>query len=114
MASCRRRVAEYFVVVGLDEASQRYDASQEIDGPTDTVEDNGPEQMELPASTDPITDISVVFAGQGERLPSGYECITTTPSQLPANLHHGSSNSNKAVYICYRRGRHNSPLTDIE
>eukprot|EP00117_Sycon_ciliatum_P018296 scpid16412/ scgid3295/ C-myc promoter-binding protein; DENN domain-containing protein 4A len=110
MAHCRRNVAEYFVVVGLNESSQRCDANGEIQ---ESVGD-GPEQMDLPVLAEPITDISVVFAGSGERLPSDYQCITQTPGKHSACLNHGSSNASKAVYICYKRGRDNAPLTDID
>lgn len=118
MAVCRRNVAEYFVVVGLDETSQRFDAAdsgiEANSGSTSESNDDGPEQMELPTAAEPITELSVVFTGAGEKLPPGYECITITPSQHPASLYHGSATSNKTFYVCYRRGRDTAPLTDIE
>lgn len=116
----RVEVADYFVVVGLGDSIKRYDAEGELaenrtDGcASSRIQDASLEQLDLPAAADPITDLAVVFLATGETIPAGYTCISATPARHCANFNHGSSNSNKAVYLCYRRGRDKAPLIDIE
>ncbi|XP_052742566.1 DENN domain-containing protein Crag isoform X6 [Bicyclus anynana] len=94
-----RRVAEYFVVAGLPEKPEILDDS-----------DSG--HLKGYSTKPPITDISVIFPGLGERVPDGYEVVELTPTGLPANLNHGSMRSPEC-YLCIRRGRDRPPLVDI-
>ncbi|XP_045776028.1 DENN domain-containing protein Crag isoform X2 [Maniola jurtina] len=94
-----RRVAEYFVVAGLPEVPEVLDDS-----------DSG--HLKGYSTKPPITDISVIFPGLGERVPDGYEVLEVTPTGLPANLNHGSMRSPEC-YLCIRRGRDRPPLVDI-
>ncbi|XP_026331019.1 DENN domain-containing protein Crag-like [Hyposmocoma kahamanoa] len=94
-----RRVADYFVVAGLPKKPEILDDS-----------DSG--HLKGYTCKAPITDISVIFPGLGETLPSGYELVDLTPTGLPADLNHGSMRSPEC-YLCFRRGRDRPPLVDI-
>ncbi|KAH9487854.1 C-myc promoter-binding protein [Bulinus truncatus] len=96
-----RRVADYFVVAGLDPNNQS------------PLEEFSNEAITKPTSRlDPITDITVINRSLGEKIPKGYECIEQTPTGYPANLNHGSLRC-PDMFICYRRGRDKPPLKDL-
>ncbi|XP_049872038.1 DENN domain-containing protein Crag isoform X2 [Pectinophora gossypiella] len=94
-----RRVADYFVVAGLPEKPELLDDS-----------DSG--HLKGYTCKAPITDIGVVFPGQGETVPPGFELLELTPTGLPADLNHGSMRSPEC-FLCFRRGRDRPPLVDI-
>ncbi|XP_059175124.1 C-myc promoter-binding protein-like isoform X1 [Physella acuta] len=96
-----RRVADYFVVAGLDR-------NQLL-----PLEEFSNEAITKPTSRlDPITDITVINRSLGEKVPKGFECIEQTPTGYPANLNHGSIRC-PDMFICYRRGRDKPPLKDL-
>ncbi|XP_046897446.1 C-myc promoter-binding protein-like isoform X1 [Hypomesus transpacificus] len=96
------RVADYFVVAGLTDASTPLD--QEIHF------DDVCHKMAKPK--EPITDVAVVMRSLGEEVPSGYTCVDTTPSGLSADLNNGGLMAPQ-IFLCYRRGRDKPPLTDL-
>ena len=96
-----KRVADYFVVAGL----------QDHASPLDELSRDG-NTVKTSHSSVPITDVTVIIRSQGETIPKGYECIETTPSGLNADLNHGSIRSPN-VYFCYRRGKDKPPLVDV-
>lgn len=96
-----KRVADYFVVAGL----------QDHASPLDELSRDGNTAKTFHSSV-PITDIAVIIRSQGETVPNGYECIETTPTGLNADLNHGSIRSPN-VYLCYRRGKDKPPLVDV-
>ncbi|RUS86371.1 hypothetical protein EGW08_005889 [Elysia chlorotica] len=96
-----RRVADYFVVAGLDPNQQL------------PLEEFSNEAITKPSSRlDPITDITVINRSQAEKIPKGYECLEVTPTGYPANLNHGSIRC-PDMFICYKRGRDKPPLKDL-
>lgn len=97
-----RRVADYFVIAGLQDESELFDE--------DALSEVG--QYKDTHSQAPITDIGIIFPTLGEQAPSNYTVITSTPTGQSANLNHGSLRSVEC-YICYRRGRDKPPLVDI-
>ncbi|OCU00943.1 DENN domain-containing protein 4C isoform X1 [Xenopus laevis] len=94
------RVADYFVVAGLTATSKLLD------------HDMGRIETKTVGPKAPITDIVVINKTAGETVPEGYTCIEITQSGLQANLNHGSLKSPE-MFICYRREKGKSPLTDI-
>ncbi|XP_063770244.1 DENN domain-containing protein 4C isoform X2 [Pseudophryne corroboree] len=94
------RVADYFVVAGLTDTSNLLD------------HDTGRVETKAVGPKAPITDIVIINQTAGETVPEGYTCIEVTPSGLQANLNHGSLKSPE-LFICYKRERGKSPLTDI-
>uniref|UniRef100_H3AR38 DENN domain containing 4C n=1 Tax=Latimeria chalumnae TaxID=7897 RepID=H3AR38_LATCH len=94
------RVADYFVVAGLTDASMPLE--QEIN--LSETKSTGPKA--------PITDLAVIIKSAGEGVPEGYTCIESTPTGLPANLNHGSLKSPE-LFLCYKRGKDKPPLNDI-
>jgi hypothetical protein len=97
-----RRVADYFVVAGLPDDPEALDET--------TLSEGG--NLKASHGQAPITDISVIFPGLGEKPPTGYVVITKTPTGLVADLNHGSLRTNEC-YLCYKRGRDKAPLVDI-
>ncbi|GFO50358.1 C-myc promoter-binding protein [Plakobranchus ocellatus] len=95
-----RRVADYFVVAGLDPNQQL------------PLEEFSNEANAKSGRLDPITDITVINRSLGEKIPTGYECLEQTPSGYPANLNHGSLRC-PDMFICYKRGRDKPPLKDL-
>lgn len=97
-----RRVADYFVVAGLPDDPEPLEDS--------SLSESG--HLKNTHSQAPITDIGVIFPSLGEKLPEGYEVVTSTPTGLTADLNHGSLRSIEC-FVCYRRGRDKPPLVDI-
>uniref|UniRef100_S4RPF8 DENN/MADD domain containing 4A n=1 Tax=Petromyzon marinus TaxID=7757 RepID=S4RPF8_PETMA len=96
------RVADYFVVAGLTEESKPLEEDMAF----------AEGRQKAVRRRDPITDVAVVCRSQGEEPPQGYTCIEATPTNLDADLNHGSLSSPQ-LYLCYRRGRDKPPLTDL-
>lgn len=96
-----KRVADYFVVAGL----------QDHASPLDEFTHDGNISKTAHTSV-PITDVTVIIRSQGETVPKGYVCIESTPSGLNADLNNGSLRSPN-VYFCYKRGRDKPPLVDV-
>ncbi|CAN0080148.1 unnamed protein product [Lampetra planeri] len=96
------RVADYFVVAGLTEESKPLEEDMAF----------AEGRQKAVRRRDPITDVAVVCRSQGEEPPQGYTCIEVTPTNLDADLNHGSLSSPQ-LYLCYRRGRDKPPLTDL-
>ncbi|XP_054456882.1 DENN domain-containing protein 4C isoform X2 [Anoplopoma fimbria] len=92
------RVTDYFVVAGLT------DKSTPLEQDLSETKSSGPKA--------PITDLAVINRSAGETVPEGFTCIDSTYSGQPANLNHGSLKSPE-LFLCYKRGRGKSPLTDI-
>lgn len=92
------RVTDYFVVAGLT------DKSTPLEQDLSEAKSSGPKA--------PITDLAVINKTAGETVPEGFTCIETTYTGQPANLNHGSLKSPE-LFLCYKRGRGKSPLTDI-
>lgn len=65
-----RRVVDYFVVVGAsDEQSQDDTNSTHL-------------KQSLCSDLPPITDLAIVFPTLGEKVPSGYTLVETTPTGM--------------------------------
>ncbi|XP_033751078.1 C-myc promoter-binding protein-like [Pecten maximus] len=95
-----RRVADYFIVAGLPEIPlplEEY-ANEAVIKPT--------------YKQDPITDISVINKTLGEKVPKGFTCLERTTDGFPADLNHGSLRCAE-MYLCFRRSRDKTPLTDV-
>ncbi|XP_041375007.1 C-myc promoter-binding protein-like [Gigantopelta aegis] len=95
-----KRVVDYFVVAGLS------------DNPLPLQEFFNEAAIKPTFKQDPITDVTIINKNLGERTPVGYQCIDVTPNGFPADLNHGSIRCPE-MYICFKRGRHKPPLTDI-
>jgi hypothetical protein len=95
-----RRIFEHFIVAGLSENPEELTPLEHECG-------NKPNEVLAP-----ITDITVIFPGYGEKIPAGFTCIETTPSGFPADLNHGSLRTHSA-FLCFKRGYHKPPLVDI-
>ncbi|XP_028922306.1 C-myc promoter-binding protein isoform X1 [Ornithorhynchus anatinus] len=96
------RVADYFVVAGLTDASKPLE--EEIHFHDACHKAARPKE--------PITDVTVIIKSLGEEVPHGYVCIDATPTGLSADLNNGSL-VGPQIYLCYRRGRDKPPLTDL-
>uniref|UniRef100_A0A8C6XMG5 DENN domain containing 4C n=1 Tax=Naja naja TaxID=35670 RepID=A0A8C6XMG5_NAJNA len=94
------RVVDYFVVAGLTDTSSLLDQ----EGNRSETKSFGPKA--------PITDLAVIIKSAGETVPEGYTCVEATPTGLQANLNYGSLKSPE-LFLCYKRSRDKSPLTDI-
>ncbi|GFR95005.1 C-Myc promoter-binding protein [Elysia marginata] len=93
-----RRVADYFVVAGLDPNQQL------------PLEEFSNEAITKPSfRLDPITDITVInsilYEGK-ERVMEGCEVVHTTMKGNPANINNSSSSR---IYITYRRAEKSAP-----
>lgn len=94
-------VADYFLVVGLN------DKAAVVEDQTDT------EHFYLRQLAQPITDLLVVIVGYRERVPPGYKVVERAGMRIPGDLNHGSLGG-KTVWLCYKTGKDEPPLTDIE
>ncbi|XP_013000913.1 C-myc promoter-binding protein isoform X6 [Cavia porcellus] len=96
------RVADYFVVAGLTDASKPLEEEIHFNDACHKVA----------KPKEPITDVSVIIKSLGEEVPRDYICIDVTPTGLSADLNNGSL-VGPQIYLCYRRGRDKPPLTDL-
>ncbi len=91
-----KRVIDYFAVVGLKDKNL----------------ENYSDDLTHTSINEPIVDIQIINKTLLQPIPPGYECLTTTPTGLAANLNHGSAKF-PDLYICFKRGRDRPPITDI-
>jgi hypothetical protein len=91
-----KRVIDYFAVVGLND--KNYEPYKD-----DLIQTS---------INEPIIDIQIINKTLLQPVPSGYECISSTPGGLNANLNYGSVKF-PDLYVCYKRGRNQPPITDI-
>ena len=76
-----RRVADYFIVVGLPTEPDR----QKV------LDENSLEVSLKPShNQEPIVEVTVIIPGLGENVPDYFQMLETTPTGLPADLNHGS------------------------
>ncbi|ESN96037.1 hypothetical protein HELRODRAFT_68059, partial [Helobdella robusta] len=101
-----KRVADYFVVAGLDWNVQPLAPLEEV-FPNETSLKSTPTQRQ-----DPIVDLAVIDRTLGEPIPTNFRCIEFTPTNFPADLNHGSLRAHE-MYLCYRRGRDKPAILDI-
>ncbi|XP_023245417.1 DENN domain-containing protein 4C-like isoform X2 [Copidosoma floridanum] len=102
-----RRVADYFVVVGLpDQDDDDENGSKLKDW---SQEDTYLKDTNVLA---PITDLAIIFPALGETCPEGFTLLEYTVTGFKADLNHGSLRSEEC-YLCFRRGRDKPPLVDI-
>lgn len=95
-----RRVADYFIVAGLPE------------NPLPLEEYANEAVLKPTYKQDPITDIGVINKTLGEKVPKGFTCLERTADGFPADLNHGSLRCPE-MYLCFRRSRDKTPLTDV-
>ncbi|CAF4571599.1 unnamed protein product, partial [Didymodactylos carnosus] len=112
-----KRIVDYFALVGIGPEIERdlvpndeYHSSTTPKNHSNTNSLNGYDLT--PQYQQPIVDIAVIDRTYGEGTPAGYDIISQTPTGLSANLNHGGLR-NHEMYICFRRGRDKSPITDI-
>ncbi|XP_005990168.1 C-myc promoter-binding protein isoform X3 [Latimeria chalumnae] len=96
------RVADYFVVAGLTDASKPLEEEIHFNDIC--------HKIAKPKA--PITDVAIVIKSLGEEVPQGYTCVETTPTKLSADLNNGSL-MGPQIHLCYKRGRDKPPLTDL-
>lgn len=65
-----------------------------------------------PDSIHPITNICIINATKGEKIPRGWKCILKTPSGELANLCTGA-NLSDALYLCVKRDPDATPICNI-
>ena len=100
-----KKVADYFVVAGLD-------WSKPLEPLEELIPNESSLKTSLPQRQDPVVELAVVNKTLGEKVPCNYECIEFTPTGFPADLNHGSLRAPE-MYLCFRRGRDKPPIVDI-
>ncbi|XP_072326421.1 C-myc promoter-binding protein isoform X2 [Scyliorhinus torazame] len=96
------RVADYFVVAGMTNASKPLEEEIQFN--------DSCHKVAKPKA--PITDLAIIVKSLGEEVPQGYTCVETTQSGLLADLNNGSL-MGPQILLCYKRGRDKPPLTDL-
>ncbi|XP_067874380.1 C-myc promoter-binding protein isoform X3 [Heterodontus francisci] len=96
------RVADYFVVAGMTNASKPLEEEIQFN--------DSCHKVAKPKA--PITDVAIIVKSLGEEVPQGYTCVETTRTGLPADLNNGSL-MGAQIFLCYKRGRDKPPLTDL-
>ncbi|KAM4013187.1 DENN domain-containing protein 4B isoform 1-T2 [Anomaloglossus baeobatrachus] len=91
------KLVDYFVVAGLT-------------GTTRPLEEENRQRPARPA--EPVTDVAVIIRSQAEDVPHGFTCIEKTPGGHTADLSSSFIN-NQQMYLCYRRGRDKTPITEL-
>lgn len=94
-----KKIVDYFAIVGLDCNN------------LELYKDVSSEAHKTNYNHEPLIDLIIINKTLNERVPAGYECISTTPNGYPANLR-GTSKSNE-LYLCYKRGINEPPIIDI-
>ncbi|XP_023245418.1 DENN domain-containing protein 4C [Copidosoma floridanum] len=113
-----RRIADYFVVAGLpigDEENDEvvnFNEENEVNDEKLEKRYNEGTHLEDADVQVPITDLVIIFPGQGETCPEGFTLLEHTVTGFKADLNHGSLRSEEC-YLCFRRGRDKPPLVDI-
>ncbi|GCC34810.1 C-myc promoter-binding protein isoform X6 [Chiloscyllium punctatum] len=96
------RVADYFVVAGMTNASKPLEEEIQFN--------DSCHKIAKPKA--PITDVAIIVKSLGEEVPQGYTCVETTQTGLSADLNNGSL-MGPQILLCYKRGRDKPPLTDL-
>ncbi|XP_078097285.1 C-myc promoter-binding protein isoform X2 [Mustelus asterias] len=96
------RVADYFVVAGMTNASKPLEEEIQFN--------DSCHKVAKPKA--PITDLAIIVKSLGEEVPQGYVCLEATQSGLSADLNNGSL-MGPQILLCYKRGRDKPPLTDL-
>ncbi|CAJ0955177.1 unnamed protein product [Ranitomeya imitator] len=91
------KLVDYFVVAGLTSTSR-------------PLEEENRQRPARPAEL--ITDVAVIIRSQAEEVPHGFTCIEKTPGGHTADLS-SSFISNQQMYLCYRRSRDKTPITEL-
>lgn len=91
------KLVDYFVVAGLTPTSR-------------PLEEENRQRPTRPP--EPVTDVAVIIRSQAEEVPHGFTCIEKTPGGHSADLS-SSFITNQQMYLCYRRGRDKTPITEL-
>jgi len=84
-----KRLADYFVVVGLGDKAELWDVGESADS------------IDLPYATcDPITELAIIH--KGDKVPERFTTITETTNGQSANLNAGNILS-APIFLCYSR-----------
>ncbi|CAH8555633.1 unnamed protein product [Schistosoma turkestanicum] len=104
------RLAEYFVICGLPKNPRTYDVSKIL---THAEEIIAPDTaIDFTRFPEPIVDIKIVSLKEKEEIPPGYTCIKYSVSgKHKANV---LLNFGEEACICYRRGRDQPFIKDID
>ncbi|XP_073420735.1 DENN domain-containing protein 4B [Dendrobates tinctorius] len=91
------KLVDYFVVAGLTGTSR-------------PLEEENRQRPARPAEL--VTDVAVIIRSQAEEVPHGFTCIEKTPGGHTADLS-SSFITNQQMYLCYRRSRDKTPITEL-
>ncbi|XP_018648757.1 LOW QUALITY PROTEIN: IPR001194 DENN,domain-containing protein [Schistosoma mansoni] len=108
--SLPERLAEYFVICGLPKNPSTYDVSKILTHAEEIIAPNT--SIDFTRFPEPIVDIKIVSLREKEEIPEGYTCIKYSVSgKHKANI---LLNFGEEACICYRRGRDQPFIRDIE
>ncbi|XP_056401533.1 DENN domain-containing protein 4B isoform X2 [Hyla sarda] len=91
------KLVDYFLIAGLTPTSR-------------PLEEENRQRPTRPA--EPVTDVAIIIRSQSEEVPHGFTCIEKTPGGHSADLSF-SFITNQQMYLCYRRGRDKTPITEL-
>ncbi|KAH8857030.1 C-myc promoter-binding protein [Schistosoma japonicum] len=104
------RLAEYFVICGLPKNPNTYDVSKIRTHAEEIIAPNA--SIDFTRFPEPIVDIKIVSLREKEEIPEGYTCMKYSISgKHRANI---LLNFGEEACICYRRGRDQSYVKDID
>ncbi|KAK4467780.1 hypothetical protein MN116_008707, partial [Schistosoma mekongi] len=104
------RLAEYFVICGLPENPNTYDVSKIHTHAEEIIAPNA--SIDFTRFPEPIVDIKIVSLREKEEIPEGYTRMKYSVSgKHKANI---LLNFGEEACICYRRGRDQSYVKDID
>ena len=120
-----QRVVDYFAVVGLPVKLANKAKSEQEESNNDyfsypcnfeqsaSITDNG--RRFHYEKSDPIVDLEILNKSLNESVPHGFECLWSTKAGYSANLNYSESlfKTQHEMFLCIRRGRDKSPITDI-
>ncbi|CAH8649338.1 unnamed protein product [Schistosoma rodhaini] len=108
--SLPERLAEYFVICGLPKNPSTYDVSKILTHAEEIIAPNT--SIDFTRFPEPIVDIKIVSLREKEEIPEGYTCIKYSVSgKHKANI---LLNFGEEACICYRRGRDQPFIKDID
>ncbi|CAH8626758.1 unnamed protein product [Schistosoma bovis] len=108
--SLPERLAEYFVICGLPKNPSPYDVSKILTHAEEIIAPNT--SIDFTRFPEPIVDIKIVSLREKEEIPEGYTCIKYSVSgKHKANI---LLNFGEEACICYRRGRDQPFIKDID
>uniref|UniRef100_A0A3Q0KKV4 IPR001194 DENN,domain-containing protein n=1 Tax=Schistosoma mansoni TaxID=6183 RepID=A0A3Q0KKV4_SCHMA len=108
--SLPERLAEYFVICGLPKNPSTYDVSKILTHAEEIIAPNT--SIDFTRFPEPIVDIKIVSLREKEEIPEGYTCIKYSVSgKHKANI---LLNFGEEACICYRRGRDQPFIRDID